>query len=108
MTLVKTNWLNAATSLQVTEPEEVPGATKLGLQVSASGNPSSALVWLQGSIDGVNWHNLLGLDAAGSPKLGFVGTSTGVVVRYVRLELSALTGGTSPAVSASLVATEGV
>ena len=104
MSLVKHNWLDAETVQgTVTDPEEVTGATRFGLQISYTGAPSSVDVELQGSIDGVNWVVLAQTGTNGA-LVGYGQGSTHGVVKYIRLLLDQLSGGSSPTVTASVVA----
>lgn len=105
MPLVKTNWLNAATTPGTeTDPEEITGATRFGLQVETAGSPTTVGVFLDGSIDGVNWHPLIVATGVTGQLYGFGLAATAPVVKYIKLRLDALTGGTSPTVTASVVA----
>lgn len=105
MALVKANWLDGATTAgTVTDPEEVTGAVRFGLQTSTTGNPTSAMVMLQGSIDGVQWFELERADSPVAELVGYGAGGNHAVVRYIRLRVEALSGGTSPTVSASVVA----
>lgn len=70
----------------------VPSGISSAQVLSAStGSPTSAVVVAQGSNDGSNWVNL----PSGNPSLG--------AVRYtqVRLNCTALAGGTSPTITAA-------
>lgn len=98
MAYAKTNWLDAASTTQVTSSEEVPDVSKYGLQVSTTGSPASVQVLVEGSIDGVNWMGLLSVTSATT---GWVADRP---MKFVRLNLAMLSGGTSPTVSASLIA----
>lgn len=106
MTLVKENWLDGATvSGALSTVEEVPGATRVVVQVSTTGNPTNAAVQLVVSIDGVNW---VELNAASWPTApikdyGRGGSGDLTLFRFIRLKVSALSGGSSPTVSASAV-----
>lgn len=105
MQLVKTNWLDAATTSGTeTDPEEITGATRFGLQVEITGSPSTANVLLDGSIDGVNWHALFAATGLTSQLYGFGLAATAPVVKYIKVRLDVLAGGTSPTVTASVVA----
>lgn len=69
-----------------------------GLIVAATGNPTLMNVALEGSHDGVTWVRFA--TASGStPAAGFV---DGRPVRHVRANLTALDGGTSPTVTATV------
>lgn len=104
MALVKVNWFNAETTLYAkSDIEEVTGATSYGLNAEFTGGPSRGIVTLQGSIDGVTWVNLLGLNTTINPYPHIVWT-TGQPVQYIRLSLDDLSGGTSPTATASVIA----
>jgi hypothetical protein len=97
---VRANWLDVATATGTTEAEEVTGASKYGLQVAITGGPSAVTVRLQGSIDGTGWADI-GSYSATSDGTTFIVDKP---VRYARLNLSTLTGGSSPTVTASVIA----
>jgi len=101
MAYVKTNWLNAATTTQTTASEEVTGTSRYGLQVSVTGSPSSLGVLLQGSIDGTNWVSLASVSAAGTT---WSNPDSAGSVKYIRIDLQTLSGGSSPTVTASAIA----
>jgi hypothetical protein len=65
----------------------------------ATGSPSSVNLTLQGSHDGTNWVNL-----TSNVPLGGMTAAGGFLVRYVRANLTAITGGTSPAITATIAA----
>jgi hypothetical protein len=66
--------------------------------VTVTGAPSGCAVQLQGSLDGTNWYSL---GAATSNTSGTAAVSVAnSPARYVRANLTTLTGGTSPTVTA--------
>lgn len=68
--------------------------------VTATGDPTIAVVNLQLSHDGVHWVGTsVSLDASVGP---VVGTASGHLARFVRAYLPTLSGGTSPTVTASI------
>lgn len=78
----------------------------LGLQVSWTSNPTDVTVEFRGTIDKVNYF-LLGTFSGGSGgtyKSGDVLVSNTTPVIAVRADITALTGGTDPTVSASVLA----
>ncbi len=98
----KKNWLNAVTTPQVSNTEEVSDTIYYGLEVNTTGNPSSALVILEGSIEGTNWVSIVAISGAG---ITYQNPVEPRPVKYLRVQLVSLSGGTSPSVSASVVAT---
>lgn len=106
MALVKVHWLDAVTSDQVTSAEEVTGTSRYCIHAVWTGGPlSGGLVALQGSVDGANWITLASVNFA-SPAFPASRFSWAIdmPVKYIRVELSALSGGTSPTISASVLA----
>lgn len=101
MAYVKTNWLNAATTLQATEPEELIGLFRFATEVVVTGNPASFLVRLEGSLNGSSWFTLAELSNPVSASWNDVRPT-----KLVRFNLIDLTGGTSPTVTASMMAQE--
>lgn len=99
-----TTSLNAATSTG-------PGAVvDLGvvrsshtLQTTVTGTPSGATVTLEGSLAAAGpWATL----ATSTSTTGDVQTATGKAVRYVRANLTVLTGGTAPTVTALIASAQ--
>lgn len=97
----RTNWLDAETVATETDAAEVSGATSYALQVARTGDPTSADVTLQGSIDGVTWSALGAATGGASDQIVWVSDRP---VKYIRLKLFGLTGGSFPSVSASVIA----
>jgi hypothetical protein len=67
------------------------------IQVSSTGSPSGYDVSLQGSLDGINWITITSTGGSDPDKYSSNGDFP---VRYVRANLSNLTGGTAPTVTA--------
>lgn len=67
--------------------------------VTVTGSPTSVSVNLEGSHDNVNWVNLTTYTSTSS---GYVSFDSQVRVRYVRANLTAITGGSSPTITASI------
>lgn len=103
MGFIRENWLDAVSSPQATDPVEVMGRNIFTLQVSTTGSPTEALVYLEGSVDGEKWSALvIQIDEAETEFPASIGSFG--PLRYVRLRLASLIGGTSPTVSASVMA----
>lgn len=106
MALIKSQWLNGVSvNGTTTDPEEVTGATRFGVSMETTGGPSTAHVTLQGSIDGSHWFSLVGLNTAAT--VGGYNSDidpVAVPIAWIRLLMDALTGGSSPTVSASAIA----
>lgn len=102
---VKKNWLDAVTAVGPTASEDLAGFTRFALQASATGSPTSAAVALEGSVDGATWFTLLNADGAPSQAHeAWTSLTEARFARYVRLNLTQLLNGTSPTVSASIIA----
>jgi hypothetical protein len=102
MQYIKVDWLNAADSIGATDPEQVQGASRYGVQRVTTGSPSTVNLLLQGSLDGSTWFTLLDLSTLGTPMM--VWSDDDRPVAFVRLNLGALSGGSSPTVTASVIA----
>lgn len=74
---------------------------KFGLQVTHTGAPTACVVALQGTIDGTNWFTLGSWSTLTSGDIVFI---TDKPVLKVRANLTTLTGGASPTVSAWVAA----
>jgi hypothetical protein len=70
------------------------------LQVNLTGAPSAVNVNLEGSLDGVNWTTIGAWAIAGGQTTGQTVWFTGKAAIFTRANLSTLTGGTTPTVSA--------
>jgi hypothetical protein len=96
----KIDWLDAADSTTVTDHEELAGVHRFTLQARSTGSPTSANVVLQGSVDGSVWATILDVDATTSAsESGEAGP-----FKYIRINLATLSGGSSPTVTASVMA----
>jgi hypothetical protein len=79
-----------------------------GMIAWSTGSPATAQVTLEGSHDGSNWVILgTGVNATGGPASLIVPSSStpgnpGLLVRYVRANLTSLSGGSSPTVTATI------
>jgi hypothetical protein len=68
------------------------------MAVTVAGGPSGCAVQLQGSLDGTGWYSV---GSATSNTSGTaVATAANTPARYIRANLTTLTGGTSPTVTA--------
>lgn len=65
----------------------------------ATGGPTSASVVLEGSHDGTNWVQVAGMAAGPTPSATTIYTNW---FRHIRANLTALNGGTSPTVTATI------
>lgn len=105
MALVKESWLDSVTADVASSVEEVTGMTAYCLHAVTTGGPLSAgVVDLQGSVDGVNWASLAAVNYATPFPASRIVWVTGRPVKYIRVVLDGLSGGTSPTVTASVVA----
>ena len=78
------------------------GVEKHTVQITTTGGPSAVTVDLEGSLDGINWALVLtsplsAAELVAGVAITFIADKT---VRYVRLNLPTLTGGSSPTVTA--------
>lgn len=116
MQYVKVDWLDSANSTGPTDPEQVQGASRYGVFYTSTGSPDVATVVLEGSVDRVNWFrlckppdNFVGViywsDSDEDPYSGPTRPVAGPVT-YLRLNLTALSGGSSPTISATVIATD--
>lgn len=69
-----------------------------------TGSPTSANVSLEGSHDGANWFTLASATTSSAIE---VAHGQQRAVRYVRANLTTLSGGTAPTVSATIASVEG-
>lgn len=104
MSFVKQGWLDGSPSSATTDPVEVTGSTAYGLQMSVTGEPASGAVVLEGSIDGVNWFEVASVNVALAGTASRIVWADGTPVREIRLRMTNLGGGTSPTLSASVLA----
>lgn len=72
------------------------------MQTSVTGSPSAATVNLEGSLNGTLWATL----ATSTSTTSDVQTASGKAVRYVRANLTTLTGGTAPTVTALIASAQ--
>jgi hypothetical protein len=98
------NFMNAQASTGVGSTISLTrqGVKTHTVQVFITGGPSDVVIELQGSIDGSNWftlaeHTFSAAELSASQAMFHV---TGRLVHHVRPNLTTLTGGTSPAVTA--------
>ena len=77
----------------------------ISMQVSFTSNPSPVKVTLEGTIDGVNWFTLATFDTGASGRTGDIIDSNTLSVLSARANLITLTGGTTPTVTATILAT---
>jgi len=93
--------LDAATSPTVGAAGffDVPKA-KFSMQVEVTGSPTSISLELDGTIDGVNFFFM----GQWSPGQAFLAVINACVVKGVRANLTSLSGGTSPTVTATIAA----
>ena len=68
-----------------------PGADRFGLQIVPNEATESALVVLQGSINGTDWVDLATVTIK-DPMVGAGGTAKSPVIRYLRVIARTLTG----------------
>lgn len=79
--------------------------TDFGVQFNITGSPSTAPVSVKLSIDGVNWVEVATMDVGGlNPAVQLYSFDEQYVFTAVRVDLTALTGGSSPAVTAWVAA----
>lgn len=100
--------LNAATTTGPgTSVDLVTPRRSVRMVTTVTGGPSAVVVNLEGSLDGTTW-TVLGTSTGNAVSNALPGgpytdtvTSVGPEVRYVRGNVTTLTGGTSPTVSAA-------
>lgn len=64
--------------------------------ITTTGNPTSGTVFLEGSLDGESWVRLDSLTIDGSTNKHVMTADNEHYMRYVRVYLDSLAGGTSP------------
>ena len=94
-TTLQKKW-TALTTTGTTALFSVPGYTFHTVQAIVTGSPSGCTMHLEGSLDTVNWADLSGDQTCTSTVMFHV---TSRAVAAVRVNLTALTGGTSPTVT---------
>ena len=98
--VTRLNLLNAVAAADtVSDAVEVTGTTQYTVEAVTTGSPSSIEVQLQKSINGTLWVTFGSLQSQ-----GHLAVTLEQPVKYIRLRLSTLSGGSSPTVSASLAA----
>jgi hypothetical protein len=102
---VRTKWFDAITAVQISDPVELEGVFRFGVELSWTGAPDGFEGKLQGSIAGVAWRDLMnwGGPLAGGFNDAYTQNSSCHPIRFLRLRLDSLTGGTSPTVTVSVV-----
>ncbi len=78
-------------------------ASSWAIQVVATGSPIACIVDVEGSLDGQNWYTL-GTWSKVSLDFGDIAFISNKPVLYIRANLKTLTGGSSPVVTACMVA----
>jgi len=73
------------------------------VQIKYTSNPSSVIVDIEGSLDGANYTQIAQHTAAAADDIFHI---SGKPVKYIRANLTALTGGTSPEVTVWIEASE--
>lgn len=102
MATVMTNWLDAVNATGATDPIDVSGSLSYTLQATATGAPETAEVSLEGSLDGVGYTILVLLSGlSGDVQVSWAQNKP---TKYMRLNVRAITGGTSPTITASAIA----
>lgn len=86
------NWLSTTTTAG-----HIP--LWMTFQVVTTGGPATCTLNVQGSLDNINWFDLSGNQTCTSSLMFHVVNKP---VQYVRINLSALTGGTSPTVTTTV------
>ena len=100
-TEVKFTSLNAVTATGAGIAHGVGNRTKLSYQVKTTGSPTSWSVDLEGTIDGTNW---VVMDTLASTDATMIKTPINAGLFLVRLNLTALVGGTNPTVTGTVLA----
>lgn len=101
------NSLLAATSTGVGVARDCEQATRHHtIHVTVTGSPNSTAVLLEGSHDGQRWF-LLVAAGTGTGDTQAVKTVSEHWVRHVRANLTTLSGGTNPAVTATIASAAG-
>lgn len=95
---------NPLGAVGTTTPQSVLGATKHTLMAIVTGAPATCTINLDGSLDGVHWFDLSGPQNCAASAMFHVVDKP---VLYVRGNLSALAGGTSPTVTIAYVGVNG-
>jgi hypothetical protein len=79
---------------------------KIAMQVSYTSNPTAIVVNLEITIDGTNWQQVATFNggSGGTDATGKIIASVGVPALQARANVTTITGGTSPAVTANIAA----
>jgi len=90
--------LDAATATGVSESIDFRSRKPINhtVQLDYTGSPTVVEIDLEGSLDGDNWISMASHTAGGTPDMFHV---TDKMVRHLRVNLTTLTGGTSPTVT---------
>jgi hypothetical protein len=99
---IKTNWLDGATATGPSDSVELEGVYRFGLEVDVTGSPTAVDLRLQVSVTGEKWRDVLVTGEPATPV--YTQESASHIIRYARLNLVELTGGSSPTVTATVVA----
>lgn len=93
--------LNAATATGAGTASDMGCAMSVfTAQYIVTGAPSAVAAKLEGSLDGTNWFDLTGLNVtAAGAVTNSADAGVHFAVRYVRANVTTLTGGTAPTVS---------
>ena len=82
---------------------DAPKVMHLSVQIECTGAPTTVKVQVEQSLDGVNFHEMVGFELAAPatpPSAGFLSNiSHGAIVVAIRANLVTLTGGASPTVT---------
>lgn len=107
----KTELVNTApfTSLNAVTATGAGSAVQLGsvranhaIQVVYTSNPTALVVNLEGSLDGTHWVTLGSWSIVGGQASGDIVWITGKAAAWTRANWASVTGGTSPAVTATI------
>lgn len=99
---INVNWLDEVTATGPSDVVQLEGAFRFGIAGNVTGGPSAAEVRLQVSIDGVSWKDAIVYGAVSGENV-WQQSGLAVPIRFVRLNLTELTGGSSPAVSITVI-----
>ena len=93
--------LNAATATGAGDSRDLEGSFDHHTLIVSSTGGASINVALEGSHDGTTWVTLANA-ASGQVTVPNSGAATGPLIRYVRANLTMLSGGSSPTVTATI------
>jgi hypothetical protein len=94
--------LNGATATGAGTPIPVGGARTYGIQVRHTGGPASAVIVLEGTINGEDYFTLGTWDSSTNAS-GDIVWIVDKPVAMIRANLGTLTGGTDPTVTADVI-----